>query len=215
MKKAGGSAAGGSGTIYPFHAPKGNRNEGFTSSSKVNYVARCGTFAGSPYSYTGALRILKVMLSYDYLWINIRVKGGAYGCMSSVGRSGEGYFVSYRDPNVKETDRIYEGIPEYLEQFDADERDMTKYVIGTISDLDTPLTPVLKGSERAVRLVLRRYRRDAEKGAGRDTKRKAGGYPGVSRNRAGNFKNRCALRNRKRGGHEKGSGVIWRTSAVI
>ena len=86
------------------------------------------------------------MLSYDYLWINIRVKGGAYGCMSAVGRSGEGYFVSYRDPNVKESNDIYEGIPEYLEHFDADERDMTKYVIGTISELDTPLTPGLKGA---------------------------------------------------------------------
>ena len=86
------------------------------------------------------------MLSYDYLWINIRVKGGAYGCMSGIGRSGEGYFVSYRDPNVGESNKIYEGIPEYLENFSADERDMTKYVIGTISDMDTPLTPSLKGS---------------------------------------------------------------------
>lgn len=146
MKKLTETLPAGDGAIYPFMAPKGNRNEGFTSSSKVNYVARCGTFAGSEYSYSGALRILKVMLSYDYLWINIRVKGGAYGCMSGIGRSGEGYFVSYRDPNVKETNDIYEGIPEYLENFDADERDMTKYVIGTISDIDTPLTPSLKGS---------------------------------------------------------------------
>lgn len=136
----------GEGTIYPFKAPKGNLNEGFTTSSKISYVARCGTFAGSGYAYTGALRILKIMLSYDYLWINIRVKGGAYGCMSGVGRTGEGYFVSYRDPNVKESDEIYLGIPEYLEKFDADDRDMTKYVIGTISDLDTPLTPSLRGS---------------------------------------------------------------------
>lgn len=146
MKKLTGTLPEGEGTRYPFEAPKKNRNEGFTSSSKVNYVARCGTFAGSRYSYTGALRILKIMLSYDYLWINIRVKGGAYGCMSGIGRSGEGYFVSYRDPNVKESDDIYMGIPEYLESFDADERDMTKYVIGTISDMDTPLTPSLKGS---------------------------------------------------------------------
>lgn len=145
MKKLTDRLPGGEGTIYPFKAPKENRNEGFTTSSKVNYVARCGTFAGSDYAYTGALKILKVMLSYDYLWINIRVKGGAYGCMSGIGRTGEGYFVSYRDPNVKETDEIYMGIPEYLEQFDADERDMTKYVIGTISDLDMPLTPSLKG----------------------------------------------------------------------
>ena len=86
------------------------------------------------------------MLSYDYLWLNIRVKGGAYGCMRSVGRTGEGYFVSYRDPNVKESNEIYDGIPEYLEQFDADERDMTKFVIGTISELDTPLTPSIRGA---------------------------------------------------------------------
>jgi len=146
LKKLTAALLQGDGTIYKFEAPKGNRNEGFTSSSQVNYVARCGTFAGSEYSYTGALRILKVMLSYDYLWLNLRVKGGAYGCMSGIGRTGEGYFVSYRDPNVKESNAIYDGIPEYLENFDADERDMTKYVIGTISDLDTPLTPSLKGT---------------------------------------------------------------------
>jgi len=146
MKKLTSVLPAGDGKIYEFKAPKENRNEGFTSSSKVNYVARCGTFAQSGYSYTGVLRILKVMLSYDYLWINIRVKGGAYGCMSGIGRSGEGYFVSYRDPNVKESNEIYEGIPEYLENFDADERDMTKYVIGTISDIDTPLTPSMKGA---------------------------------------------------------------------
>lgn len=146
MKKLKDRLPAGEGTVYPFRAPQETRNEGFTTASKVNYVARCGTFAGSPYAYTGALRILKVMLSYDYLWINIRVKGGAYGCMSGFGRSGEGYFVSYRDPNVQESDEIYRGIPEYLEAFDADERDMTKYIIGTISDLDTPLTPSLKGA---------------------------------------------------------------------
>ncbi|MFR4784135.1 MAG: hypothetical protein ACLUAR_15700 [Pilosibacter sp.] len=125
---------------------RGEQKTRALSSSKVNYVAHCGTFAGSGYSYTGALRILKVMLSYDYLWINIRVKGGAYGCMSGIGRSGEGYFVSYRDPEVKKSDDIYLGIPDYLENFEADERTMTKYVIGTISDIDTPLTPSLQGS---------------------------------------------------------------------
>ena len=92
-------------------APGIRRNEGFTSSSKVNYVARCGSFAGSGYPYTGVLRLLKVALNYDYLWINLRVKGGAYGCMSAITRSGDGYFVSYRDPNMKETNDIYEGSP--------------------------------------------------------------------------------------------------------
>lgn len=135
------------GTVYPFTWRKGNRNEGFMTSSQVNYVARCGTFAGSGYEYTGVLKILKVILGYDYLWLNVRVKGGAYGVMNGAGRSGEGYFVSYRDPNLRETDQVYEGVAEYLEQFDADERDMTKYVIGTISDLDTPLLAPYKASK--------------------------------------------------------------------
>lgn len=134
------------GRRYPFTWVRGNRNEGFESSSQVNYVARCGNFREKGYEYTGALRILKVMLSYDYLWINIRVKGGAYGCMSGFGRSGEAYLVSYRDPNLRETNAIYEGVVDYLKNFQADERDMTKFVIGTISDLDTPLTPSIRGS---------------------------------------------------------------------
>ena len=109
-------------------------------------MARCGNFRNGGYEYTGALRILKLILSYDYLWLNLRVKGGAYGCMSGFGRSGEGYFVSYRDPNVARTNEVYENIVDYLETFDVDERDMTKYVIGTISAMDTPLTPADKGA---------------------------------------------------------------------
>ena len=136
----------GRGKRYEFVHPVKNRNEGLKTSSQVNYVARCGDFRKKGYEYTGALKILQVILSYDYLWLNIRVKGGAYGCMSGFGRSGEGYLVSYRDPNLRETDQVYEGIVKYLEEFDPDERDMTKYVIGAISNLDTPLTPSIKGS---------------------------------------------------------------------
>ena len=109
-------------------------------------MARCGNFRNGGYEYTGALRILKLILSYDYLWLNLRVKGGEYGCMSGFGRSGEGYFVSYRDPNVAQTNQVYEDMVKYLEDFDADERDMTKYVIGTISSMDTPLNPSDKGA---------------------------------------------------------------------
>lgn len=136
----------GDGTRYPFQFTPGLRNEGFTTASQVNYVARCGSFAGKGLAYTGALRVLKVIMNYEYLWMNLRVKGGAYGCMSSFGRSGDGYLVSYRDPNLGATNQVYEGIPDYLRNFTIDERDMTKYVIGTISDVDTPLTPSLKGS---------------------------------------------------------------------
>ena len=136
----------GSGERFAFTHPVENKNEGLKTSAQVDYVARCGNFRTAGLAYTGALKILQVILSYDYLWTNIRVKGGAYGCMSGFGRSGEGYLVSYRDPNLKETNAIYEGVPSYLENFDADDREMTKYVIGTISNLDTPLTPSIKGS---------------------------------------------------------------------
>ena len=128
-------------------------------------MARCGSFAGSGYPYTGVLRLLKVALNYDYLWINLRVKGGAYGCMSAITRSGDGYFVSYRDPNMKETNDIYEGIPEYLENFNADERDMTKYDryhqrAGYAADT------IPEGSKGPGRLVFRTDGRDGPEGEG-------------------------------------------------
>lgn len=129
------------------------KNEGFTDASKVQYVARTGNFKRHGFEYNGALRILKVIMGYDYLWINIRVKGGAYGCMNSYMRNGDTYFVSYRDPNLKKTNEIYDGIPEYLENFTADEHDMTKYIIGTISDLDTPLNPNAKGTRSMTALL--------------------------------------------------------------
>lgn len=121
-------------------------NEGFKTSGQVQYVARTGNFLKAGYEYTGALEVLKVILSYEYLWTNIRVKGGAYGCMcgfSSI--SGNGYFTSYRDPNLKETNEIYEKTADYIRNFTTDDRDMTKYIIGTISGIDTPRTPRMKG----------------------------------------------------------------------
>ncbi len=133
------------GEVYSFAFREDRKNEGFKTSSQVNYVARCGNFLRAGYEYSGNLQILKLILSYDYLWINLRVKGGAYGCMSGFGRSGESYFVSYRDPNLEKTNQVYEDMVSYLEQFDVDERDMTKYIIGTISALDTPMTPSDKG----------------------------------------------------------------------
>ena len=122
------------------------KNEGFMDASQVQYVARAGNYVRHGFSYHGALRILKVIMGYDYLWINVRVKGGAYGCMNSYMRNGDTYFVSYRDPNLKKTDEIYDGIPQYLADFKADEREMTKYIIGTISDMDTPMNPSAKGA---------------------------------------------------------------------
>ena len=120
--------------------------EAFIDASQIQYVAKTGDFIYEGYEYTGALRLLRIILSYDYLWINVRVKGGAYGCMNTFLRSGESYFVSYRDPNLSDTLDVYDRIPEYIKNFSPDERDMTKYIIGTFSALDTPMNPEAKGS---------------------------------------------------------------------
>ncbi len=121
-------------------------NEGFKTAMQVQYVARAGNYMNAGLEYSGALKVLKTILSYDYLWMNVRVRGGAYGCMCGFsGVDGDAYFTSYRDPNLKETNNIYENAVEFVKNFDADERDITKYIIGTFSTLDTPLTPQGKG----------------------------------------------------------------------
>ena len=130
----------------PYQPKPERRNEGFMSSSQVQYVCRAGNFAQKGLPYTGALKALKVMMGYDYLWTQVRVKGGAYGCMCNFGKSGESYFVSYRDPNLEKTVDVYENAADYIRNFDADERTMTQYIIGAVSELDMPMTPATKGA---------------------------------------------------------------------
>ena len=120
--------------------------EGFKYAGQVQYVARTGNYMHHGLQFHGALHILKVILGYDYLWNNVRVKGGAYGCMCGFLQNGNGYFVSYRDPNLKETNEIYEHAYEYVKNFTVSERELTKYMIGAISNMDTPLTPSATGT---------------------------------------------------------------------
>lgn len=122
------------------------KNEGFQTASQVQYVATGGNFCEKGFQYTGALKALQVMFSYDYLWLNIRVKGGAYGCMCGFTRTGDSYFTSYRDPNLMETFEVYQKASEYVREFDCDDRDMTKYIIGAIGSMDIPMEPSAKGA---------------------------------------------------------------------
>ncbi len=121
------------------------KNEGFMTSGQVQYVCRGGNFKKKGLEYTGALRALKVMMGYEYLWNNVRVKGGAYGCMCAFGKSGECYFVSYRDPNLGKTIEVFEKAAENIRKYEADERTMTQYIIGAVSDLDIPMNPAALG----------------------------------------------------------------------
>ena len=139
--------------LYTEEVPKGSlkltpvkKNEAFKTAGQVQYVCRAGNFANSGLSYNGALRVLKVMMGYDYLWKNIRILGGAYGCMSSFAKNGDSAFVTYRDPNLTNSIEVFEKASAYLKEFDADDRTILQYIIGAISDLDTPKTPSAKGS---------------------------------------------------------------------
>ena len=95
------------------------------------------------------MHVLETILRYDYFWTKIRVQGGAYGAFTSFNRNGMMYFGSYRDPNLTETLDVFNGTADYIRNFAASEREMDKYIIGTMSNIDTPLTPQMKGSAAA------------------------------------------------------------------
>ncbi|MEG0774025.1 insulinase family protein [Clostridium sp.] len=130
------------------------KNEGLLTPSNVQYVAKGYNFRKLGYEYTGKLLVLKTIISLDYLWNKVRVQGGAYGGFATLVRSGNLVFVSYRDPNLVETLEAYNKAVDYVAIFEADEREMIKYIIGTISELDSPLTPSMKG-EKAVSMYIR------------------------------------------------------------
>ena len=89
----------------------------------------------------------------DYLWNRIRVQGGAYGAFSAFSRSGNVFMGTYRDPNLSESLNAFDEMADYYRNFEADEKEMGKYIIGTISQLDSPLTPSMKGSIAATRYI--------------------------------------------------------------
>lgn len=133
-------------------APK--PDEGITTSGKVQYVLAGGNFRAHGYGFTGAMKVLETILRYGYLWTKVRVQGGAYGAGTRFDTNGNVYFSSYRDPKLAETLETYRNLPDFLEHFDASDREMTKYVIGTISLLDTPLTTAMH-LEKAITTFLR------------------------------------------------------------
>ncbi len=94
--------------------PGPGRMRNSTDASQVLYVARAGNFRAHGFDYHGALRILKVIMEYDYLWINIRVRRSILGRTAAQMKNGDTYFVSYRDPNLEKTNEIYDGNPLHI-----------------------------------------------------------------------------------------------------
>ena len=129
-------------------------NEGVVTAGKVQYVAKGGNFRDHGYEFTGAMTVLETVLRYEYLWTRVRVQGGAYGAFANFYRNGDMIFCSYRDPNLSETLRVYDEMPDWLASVELSDRELRKYIIGTMSGLDLPLTPALRGP-RAMGLYFR------------------------------------------------------------
>ena len=129
----------------------------------MQYVAQGYNFKKLGYPYSGTLQVLRGIASMDYLWNRVRVQGGAYGSFARISRNGNMFFCSYRDPNLKKTLEVYGKAGEYLRSFFADPREMTKYIIGTVSKLDAPLTPSMKGEVATQRYFSNITQEDVQK----------------------------------------------------
>jgi Zn-dependent M16 (insulinase) family peptidase len=116
------------------------------SSSLVQYVTKGYDYKKLGYEWDGKMEVLNQILSTDYLQTQIRVMGGAYGGWAQVSPTGTLMFASYRDPNLTETLDNYDAGAEYLQNFDADSTEMTRYIIGTISNIDYPSTASQRGT---------------------------------------------------------------------
>lgn len=130
------------------------KNEGLSFATDVQYVAQ-GYYLGSRADISqrsGHIKVLKNILDYTYLWHNIRVKGGAYGAFVLYTATAEFIICSYRDPNLDETLDTYANLGDYVATLTLDERELLKMIIGTISDLDAPMSP-----QKAGELAFSRY----------------------------------------------------------
>lgn len=126
------------------------KKEGFTSSGKVQYVAMTGNIQNHGRKPSGAIKVLIAILGKDFLYNNIRVQGGAYGAMAIVRNDNDICFSSYRDPNLTNTIDVYKNMYDYIKKLDLSNEDLTKYIIGTFSGMDIPMTPREKGENSLI-----------------------------------------------------------------
>jgi Zn-dependent M16 (insulinase) family peptidase len=133
--------------------PLSEKNEGMLIPSQVQYVIQGYNFRRSGFGYSGQLQVIRSLIELDYLWNHIRVKGGAYGSGMVLTRSGHLAFTTYRDPNLGRSLSAFRDIPAYLKSASLSEKELEKYIIGTIGNLEPYMSSDRK-AERAVRHYL-------------------------------------------------------------
>lgn len=118
-----------------------SRNEAFVVSSDVSFSAIGFDRRKLGVAHSGVWSLAVRSLSFDYLWNEVRVKGGAYGCGFQVTRSGSLRFYSFRDPRIDETVERFANAGAWLSSFDPDEDEFEGYVVSTVAGIDNPVKP--------------------------------------------------------------------------
>ena len=112
----------------------------------ISYAVSASNIQKYGYCYDGGLAVLSTILSYGYLWNEIRVKGGAYGCGFQAGETGSVMFYSYRDPDPQRSLRIFERTADHIRSFCAGGEPLNKYIISTVAATEPLKTAAQKGS---------------------------------------------------------------------
>lgn len=138
-------------------------NEGFKTSSDVQYVSLGKDLRDFDYSFSGKISVLSSILSKNYLYNEVRAKGGAYGTGLVMNNLNTMSTYSYRDPNLEETLEVYRNSYKYLENLDLSKEDLKTYIIGTVGNFDPPLTERAKGSLDLTLYLSKKTYMDIEK----------------------------------------------------
>ena len=116
-------------------------NEGFIIPADTSFACRAGNYKDGGYSFSGALSVTDQFLTYDYLWQQVRVNGGAYGTGLRFQRNGQVAFSSYRDPQAARSLGVYDSAADHLREAVRSGENFDKYIISTVSRTDPLLTP--------------------------------------------------------------------------
>ena len=129
------------------------KREGIAIPARVSFAAMAGNTLPLGVRPDGVFDVARAIVGYEYLWSEVRMKGGAYGAGMSAGLSGNLGFYSYRDPNPARSSSVFLSVPEFLREFVKSGADITKYIIGAIGDAESLKTPRMKGSIATARYL--------------------------------------------------------------
>ena len=142
---------------------RNNKNEGLYTTSNVVYVSKGYNLEDLGLKYRGDLTVLANILNSSYLHNEIRAKGGAYGGGITIGRSGDMATYSYRDPNLKNTVKVYDSIGSFVENVRMSDEDLKNFIIGSMNSFDPLLSPEQVGDINLSRFITGLKVEDLEK----------------------------------------------------